>query len=139
MQFTYTYLKNAENNDIQVGSWKGMPVYACSKHNLPEYPDDEHVYLIYDDENLLYYQGRVYATVSANGNVSEFNSRRYTTVAFNKKKKEEVALAAGGEAPTAAESVEGDVALGLLVEDTLKNARTMTIDGLLEGFNYGLD
>lgn len=143
MQFTYTYLKNAENNDIQVGSWKGMPVYACSKHNLPEYPDDEHVYLIYDDENLLYYKGRVYATVSANGNVSEFNSRRYTTVAFNEnKKKKEEALAAGGEAPTAAvstPSIEGDVALGLLVEDTLKNARTMTIDSLLEGFDYGLD
>ena len=35
--------------------------------------------------------------------------------------------------------VEGDVLLGLLVDDTLKAARTMTIDSLLEGFNYGLD
>ena len=142
MQFTYTYLKNAENNGIKIGNWKDMPVYACAKRNLPGYSDDEHVYLIYDDENLLYYNGRVYATVDKNGNVSEFNSRRYPTVAFSEDRKKKEEVVAGGEAPAPIKeeykAVEGDVLLGLLVDDTLKAARTMTIDSLLEGFDYGL-
>jgi hypothetical protein len=40
------------------------------------------------------------------------------------------------EAPAA--EVIADVALGILVEDTLKGARDMSIDSLLEVFNYGL-
>jgi hypothetical protein len=38
-----------------------------------------------------------------------------------------------------AEEIIGDVRLGDLVAKTLETARTMTIDSLLEGFNYGLE
>ena len=37
------------------------------------------------------------------------------------------------------DEVIGDVRLGMLVDETLKAARTTSIDSLLAGFNYGLD
>ena len=37
------------------------------------------------------------------------------------------------------DEVIGDVRLGILVDETLKAARTTSIDSLLAGFNYGLD
>jgi hypothetical protein len=41
--------------------------------------------------------------------------------------------------PDYAATVVADVALGIAVDDMLKSAREMTVDLLLEGFNYGLD
>lgn len=37
------------------------------------------------------------------------------------------------------EEIIGDVCLGLMVDEMLSSARDMTVDSLLEGFNYGLE
>ena len=134
MQFSYTYLKQAADNKIKIGNWKGMDVYAISRDRIYTDANDSYCYVIYDDDNLLYYRDRVYAKVSKYGDVSEFNSRVYHYPQPEKKNK---VVEITTTAP-AAESVVADVALGLLVEDTLKGARNLTIDSLLEGFNYGL-
>jgi hypothetical protein len=42
------------------------------------------------------------------------------------------------ECEAAHEVTVGDVKLGLDVDKVLKTAREMTVDSLLEGFNYGL-
>ena len=166
MQFTYTYLKNAEQNGIIVGHYKGYDVIPTTKARLAKNGEsDDYIYLLYDDNNLLYQNGKVFGSVDKNGNVEEFNARRYmlherreeAKSAFTKEiprtnndtwkgKRAEKPTAAGGEAPTAADTstvgndeIIADVALGIMVDDTLSNARDMTIDSLLEGFNYGLD
>lgn len=153
MQFTYTYLKAAELSNTIVGKYKGYDVCPTTKAHLIQNGERyDVIYLLYDDNNLLYHNGKVFAKVDKNGNVEEFHERRYQ---LHERREEKSAFtdkepAAGGEASTAAEisssatSTSGnnevivDVALGILVEDTLKGARDMTIDSLLEGFNYGL-
>ena len=150
MQFTYTYLKAAEQSDTIVGRYKGYDVLPTTKAHLAKNGErDDVIYLLYDDENLLYQNGKVFAKVSKNGDVEEFYARRY--LIYERREDEKSAFvrtstpakeapAAGSEAPTATTTeVIADVALGLLVEDTLKGAREMSIDGLLKGFNYGLN
>jgi hypothetical protein len=86
------------------------------------------------------------ATVDKNGNVTEFNKRRYITrreepkSAFTQEVKEIPRAEVPQERPAAevSSSTTGDAVLELIVEDVLKNAREMTIDSLLDGFSYGL-
>lgn len=154
MQFTYTYLKNAEKNGVMVGSYKGYDVVPIAKETLARNGEDEnYIYLIYDDNNLLYRNGKVFGSVDKNGNVEEFTARRY--LLYNRKNEEvkdipragsserRTAVAAGDDASasldTSSSGIIGDVALEALVEDTLKGARTMSIDALLKDFNYGLE
>jgi hypothetical protein len=148
MQFTYTYLKSAEQNGIVVGHYKGCDVVPTTKAHLAKNGEkNDVIYLIYDDNNFLYQNGKVFATVKKNGDVDEFYARRY--LVYERREDEKSAFvetsAAGDEVPTAADTstsgnneVMADVALGILVEDTLKGARDMSIDSLLEGFDYGL-
>lgn len=144
MQFTYTYLKNADQNEVVVGHYKGYDVIPTTKEALAKKGErNDYIYLIYDDNNLLYQNGKVFGSVDKNGNVEEFTARRYLLnyEAFKKELKE-FREKSSKSAPAAVKeeykAIEGDVALGLLVDDTLKSARTLTIDSLLEGFNYGL-
>lgn len=140
MQFTYTYLKNAADNDIKLGSWDGNDVYAISKSDVLEAPQ-WHAYVLYDDDNLLYYKGKIHGQVSAGGSVETCKPRAY---AVRKTVAPQVESSRGEEAPQETpptneeEHVMGDVQLEIMVDDTLKAAREMTIDSLLEGFNYGL-
>ncbi len=148
MQFTYTYLKSAEMNGVTVGHYKGYDVVPTTKANLAKNGEDyDYIYLIYDDDNLLYRDGKVFGSVDKNGNVTEFMARRYLLHERRKEAEEvkEIPRAESSEERTAADTstsgnneVMADIALGILVEDTLKGARTMSIDSLLEGFNYGL-
>ena len=145
MQFTYTYLKSAEMNGVVVGHYKGYDVIPTTKASLARKgEDDDKIYILYDDNNLLYNNGKVFGNVDKNGNVTEFTSRRY--LLYDKKEKEEVREIPRAEssesAPAADTSTSGivaDVALESLVEDTLKGAREMSIDTLLKDFNYGLE
>jgi hypothetical protein len=137
MQFTYTYLKNAEMNGLTVGRYNGCDVIPTTKETLARNGEkSDYIYLLYDDNNLLYHNGKVFAKVDKNGNVTEFMARRYLLY----DRREEVKEAPRAETPQEAPAAEviADVALGILVEDTLKSARDMSIDSLLEGFNYGL-
>jgi hypothetical protein len=138
MGFTETYLKYAAINGDRIGGWKGFDVYSTSKANIENGEARYNtVYLIYDDNNYLYKDGYVYGTVSANGNVSETEKRRYRVKEAPKKEEE---APKKKEAPTheVEDHVIGDVELGIEVDKVLENVRTMSIDDLLKGFNYGL-
>ena len=103
---------------------------------------------------MLYRGGKVFGNVDKNGNVTEFTAKRYLLHYEARKEevkeipraetpKEHTAVAAGDDASVSSETtstsgVMADVQLEILVEDTLKGARQMSIDSLLEGFNYGL-
>jgi hypothetical protein len=146
MQFTYTYLKNADERGVKVGNYKGYDVVPTTKETLMRKgEDDDYIYLLYDDNNLLYRNGKVFGNVDKNGNVIEFVARRYL-IHYEARKEEvkEIPRAETPEETTAADiststsGIIGDVALEALVEGTLKGAREMSIDGLLKGFDYGL-
>ena len=135
MQFTYTYLKSADENKMRVGNYEGKPVFAITKDRLEDTADDRYYYIIYDDNNYLYNNGYVYAMIESNGDVNHFSKRRYLT------RREAPAVAKEEPLPqtTTSSSTTGDVVLELMIEDVLTGARTMTVDSLLEGFEYGLD
>ena len=140
MQFTYTYLKQAEKNDIQLGNWNGHAVYAIHKADIAKknyYTFN--AYVIYDDNNLLFYDGKIYGEVRPNGSVVECTPRKYpvatttdTKEAFTEEKKTETYKDYKSE-------TVGDVNLEIEVDNMLKSGRSTTIDELLKGFNYGLE
>lgn len=140
MQFSYTYLKQAEKNDIHLGNWNGHSVYAIHKAAIAEgnyYTDI--AYVIYDDNNLLFYNGKIYGEVKTSGSVVECTPRRYSVKAtttdnkkaFTEDKKTETYKDYKSE-------TVGDVNLEIEVDNMLKCGRSTTIDELLKGFNYGL-
>lgn len=142
MSFTYNELKTAEKYGEKVGAWKGKPVFACSKANL-ESKGSGVYYIVYDDHNAIVARSSggglwQYGNVSASGNVSEFDqSVRYDKPAPQPKK----AVAAATSTPGKEEAghVSADFKMEMDVEAVLKQAREMTINSLLDGFNYGLD
>jgi hypothetical protein len=139
MQFSYTYLKQAEQNDIQLGKWNGHVVYAISKAAIERgdyYFED--AYVIYDDDNLLFCDGKVYGTVKPNGTVIECNPRKYikevrreSTPSFSN------AVVAEQQQDYKSEVI-GDVNLELEVDKMLKSGRGTSVEELLKGFDYGL-
>ena len=144
MEFTYGNLKAFEKTGDSLGKWSGLPVFPASKYDLKNKGNGVY-YIIYDDANVIvrrfddvFY---VYGTVDRVGSVDEWDSRKAYLDLSEKKKKSVAKTKSVATAPTvvvAAEPVVGDVKLGIDVDDVLKNAREMSIDSLLEGFNYGL-
>ena len=137
MEFTYVNLKSFEKTGDSLGKWSGLPVFAASKYDLKNKGNGVY-YIIYDDANVIvkriddvFY---AYGTVDRMGSVDEWGSKEAYLDLSEKKKAKSVPAAT-----TVAESVVGDVKLGIDVDDVLKKAREMSIDSLLEGFNYGLD
>lgn len=138
MQFTPTYLKVAAQNDIKLGSWNDKTVYAISKYDIKDGNySSSRVYVIYDDDNKLFYQGQIYGTVSKNGTVDECNPRKYPVANYN---------ATTTDVPKKTETYKdyksetvGDVNLEIEVDNMLKSGRSTTINELLKGFDYGLD
>lgn len=141
--FTYSALKNAWMNDDRIGRWSGCPVYAVGRAAMGDECVNGVYYVIFDDGNkLVKLNGSgefiLYGYITESGHVEEYNYKmRYISP------KEEREAAEAREVESVAEEmyeeVVGDVRLGDLVAQTLATARTMTIDSLLEGFNYGLD
>lgn len=141
MQFTYTYLKQAEKNDIQLGNWNGHAVFATHKAAIAEenYYFDA-AYVIYDDNNLLFYNGKIYGEVKPNGSVVECTPRKYSVAKHKTEKKEAFTEEKKTETYKDYKSeTVGDVNLEIEVDNMLKCGRSTTIDELLKGFNYGLD
>ena len=146
--FTYSALKNAWINDDRIGRWSGSPVYAVERAAMGDECVNGVYYVIFDDGNKLVKLNSsgefiLYGYITESGHVEEYNYKmRYISP------KEEREAAAATEAEREAsvapateeyEEVVGDIKLSDLVAQTLETARTMTIDSLLEGFNYGLD
>lgn len=145
MEFSYQNLKTAAINGDRIGNWKGGKVFTCSRKDLDNKAGDV-FYILYDDDNRIVRRGskgewREYGTVSKEGNVDEYSySRAYgVTEEVPAAKREEKKLAVKREEPECVKVVDRDYLLDKGVEDTLTAARTMSIDSLLEGFNYGLD
>lgn len=143
MSFTYNEMKTAEKYAEKVGAWKGKPVFACSKANLEDKGTGVY-YIVYDDHNAIVARSSggglwQYGNVSVSGSVTEFDqSVRYDKPAPQPKR----AVAAATSTPPGKEEVEhvsADFKMEMDVEAVLKQAREMTIDSLLDGFNYGLD
>ena len=152
MKFSYNNLKNAERVGERVGNWKGMPVFASTSTHLHQYGAGAY-YIVYNDDNLIVRRDNgnawwCYGQVSEDGQVTECDRRRYN-VYGEPAPAYEVAAAAhtvcgkdDSECDgTAAdyEEVVADVKIGIDVDNVLKAAREMTVDSLLEGFNYGLE
>ena len=142
MSCTYNDMKTAEQYAEKIGAWKGKPVFACSKTNL-ESKGTGAYYVVYDDNNALVARSNggglwQYGNVSIAGNVTEFDQ----SVRYNKpvpQPKEATAAVTSTSGKEEVEHVSVDFKMEMDVEAVLKRAREMTIDLLLEGFNYGLD
>lgn len=164
MTFDYNTLKRAARDGSRLGNWNGKAVFAASADSL-ENKGSGAYYILYDDENKIVARTsngwKSFGEVSTQGSVSEYSSaRNYKTPAE--------AAAAARKASTSGmryssepipqatmtvsyatettytpgydrtERPVGDVKLGLDVEGTLKKAREMTVESLLEGFLPGV-
>ena len=165
MTFDYNTLKRAARDGSRLGNWNGKAVFAASANDL-ENKGNGAFYILYDDENKIVTRvgsgWKSYGEVSVQGSVNEYSSAR------NYKTPMEAAQAArkastsgmryssepipqatmtvsyateGTYAPgyDRAERPVGDVKTELDVEKTLKMAREMSIDDLLDGFLPGVD
>lgn len=141
MEFTYSSLKAFEKTGGSLGKWSGLQVFPASKYDLKSKGNGVY-YILYDDANVIVRRvGDVfyaYGTVDSVGSVDEWNNKEvYMDFGEKKGKKKPAAVAAAvPKIPVA--PVVGDVKLEIDVDDVLKKAREMSIDSLLEGFNYGL-
>lgn len=160
MKFTYSALRTAAHNGDRVGNWKGYPVFVCERENLDRKSEGAY-FIVYDNDNYIVRrignQWYSYGQVSESGNVTEWDYKKkyityqeYESVYCHDTQTYEPAAAAhavcgktdaecDGTAAAAASEVVGDVKLGLDIDALLSSVRTMTVDSLLEGFNYGLD
>ena len=68
-KYNYDYLKQAAQDKIRIGSWKGIEVYACSKYKYDA--TTSQFYVIYDDGNKLVKEGYCYGSIDINGFVNE--------------------------------------------------------------------
>ena len=151
MKFSYDNLRMMEKTGDRVGNWKGFPVFAVREMNLDNKSGGA-FFIVYDDDNLIVKRDNgtwyCYGQVSESGSVTECDKRRYHVYAEPMTYREAVAAHAvcgksanecDGTAAAAANEVVGDVKVGLDIDALLSSVRTMTVDSLLEGFNYGLD
>lgn len=154
MVFDYKSLKEAAKIGDRLGNWNGYPVFSCSKYDLKN-KSENIAFIVYDDDsNLVIKKGGtwwLYGSVNENGVVNERHNRAVYDYgdgsSYYPKKEEPLVHAVCGKSADECDGrmeepqdpVIGDVKLGLDVDATLQAAREMTIDSLLEGFNYGLD
>lgn len=153
MEFSYDNLSRMARNGDRVGNWKGYPVFAVKKMALDQKSEGA-IFIVYDDDNILvrrignsWYS---FGQCSESGQVMEWDRRkysiypeptvyRYDTQAYESKAQAAPSKSASEKNSTAASDVMGDVKIGLDIDALLCSVRTMTVDSLLEGFNYGLD
>ena len=155
MKFSYQNLKYAAKNGEQIGKWKGSSVFSCGSKDL-KYQGSGAYLVVYDDDNTIVSKSGntwySYGKVSENGQVMEWDKKKYGSYHYDTQTYEPPAAVVSAavsttknvcgkqeECEAAHEVVVGDVKLGLDVDAVLKAAREMTVDSLLEGFNYGLD
>ena len=142
MKFDYSSLRTAANNGARLGAWKGKSVFACSRKDL-ENKGSGAYYIVYDDDNSLVGRSSSgglwkYGSVAVNGNVDELSqSERYDKPTSQLERADAAVAFTFGDQnePT----VDVDFRMNADVNEVLKQAREMTIDDLLAGFDYGLE
>ena len=165
MTFDYNTLKTMAREGQRLGNWKGKAVFAAPSTRLDNLGTGAY-YILYDDENKIVAKTnngwKSYGEVSESGSVSEYSSARTyrtpaETAAAARKASTSGMRYSSEPIPQATMTVSyatetsytpgydrterpvGDVKMGLDVEGTLKKARTMTVESLLEGFLPGVD
>lgn len=158
MNFDYNTLKMAARNGAKVGVWRDKAVFAASYNDLVNRGSGAY-YILYDDENTIVAktnQGwKSFGKVSEYGHVNEYGNKRdyrlpaETSTSGMKYSSKPIpqAVVKVSYAPESsytpgydrAEKPVGDVKTEIDVEKTLKMAREMTIEGLLEGFLPGVN
>ena len=103
-------------------------------------------FIVYDDDNLIVKRDNgvwyCYGQVNVTGHVEECDKRRYNVYVEPVTYEATAAHAVcekDADSTAAPEEVTGDVKVGLDIDALLSSVRTMTVDSLLEGFNYGLE
>lgn len=165
MIFDYNTLKRAARDGSRLGNWNGKAVFAASADSLDNKGSGAY-YILYDDENKIVARTnngwKSFGEVSVQGSVNEYSSaRNYKTpaeAAAAARKASTSGMRYSSESiPQATMTVSyasetsytpgydrterpvGDVKVGLDVEGTLRKAREMTVESLLEGFLPGVD
>lgn len=159
MTFDYNTLKRMAREGTRLGNWNGKAVFAAPSSRLDNLGSGAY-YILYDDENKIVAKTgngwKSYGEVTEQGSVSEYSSpRNYRVVEANPTygrkipketppvtvsySMEPAAVASYAPGYNRTERPTGDVQMGLDVEGTLKKARTMTVESLLEGFLPGVD
>ena len=161
MTFDYSTLKRAARDGCRLGNWNGKAVFAASVESL-ENKGSGAYYILYDDENRIVARTnngwKSFGEVSVQGSVNEYSSaRNYRTpaeaAAAARKASTSgmryssepipqatmtVSYASEGSYSPGYEKPTNDVKTELDVEKTLKMAREMSIEDLLEGFLPGV-
>ena len=167
MTFDYNTLKRAARDGSRLGNWNGKAVFAASADSL-ENKGSGAYYILYDDENKIVARTnngwKSFGEVSVQGSVNEYSSARNyktpTEAAAAARKASTSGMRYSSEpipqavmkvsyAPVSSEGTYspgydraerpvGDVKLEIDVEKTLKMAREMTVESLLEGFLPGV-
>lgn len=163
MNFDYSTLKMAARDGTRMGYWKDKAVFAASYADLENRGSGAY-YILYDDDNTIVAktnQGwKSFGKVSEYGHVQEYSSKRdyrspaqamearKTSTSGMRYSSEPIPQAVvkvsyateGSYSPgyDKAERPVGDVKTEIDVEKTLKMAREMTIESLLEGFLLGV-
>lgn len=160
MNYTYTSLERASQTGMKLGDYQGARVYATSEarlNNESKFPDC--IYCVYDDGNALVRWNEIeddwlivgYLDTTGRiddrhaGRAYKFMNRKNTPAAVNVKMKSKTEMKNESKKSNEKgnsnenEPIIADVRLEIEVENTLKNAREMSIDSLLAGFNYGLE
>lgn len=167
--FSYEYLKMCAESNSKIGDWKGSEVYATSARDVFDKGHYDWYVIYDDNNKLVgwingYWQVAGY--VSETGNVRECRREKYQIPVekanFHSKREEikemwvntvnsfgysngkmkyktETENEYSNENMNSENEVIADVRLGLLIDETLQGARNMTVNSLLEGFNYGLE
>ena len=155
MTFDYSTLKRAAKDGIKLGNWYGKAVFAASVENLKNLGNGVY-YILYDDKNKIVARTdsgwKIFGEVTTQGSVNEYNSAcNYKTPAEAARKVKYgsnsiprdimMVSSTGIYSPgyDRAERPVGDVKTEIDVEKTLKMAREMTVENLLEGFLPGLN
>lgn len=148
MDFTYENLQDAWLHDVRIGNWKGKPVYSVRKDHINEECVNGVYYVVFDDgykiigidsSNRL----KEFGSIDRNGNVNEhFVPLKYSASTPPARVKEtpvvKKEIPATEAVPQEPAAVIADVKLEINVDEVLQAARVMTVDSLLEGFEYGL-
>ena len=168
MTFDYYTLKKAEREGMRLGNWNGKAVFASSANHLENKGSGAYYILYDDDNRIVARTDngwKSFGEVTTQGSVNEYSSaRNYKTpaeaAAAARKASSKTSTSGmryssepipqavmkvsysdeGTYAPgyDRAERPVGDVKTEIDVEKTLKMAREMSIEDLLDGFLPGL-
>lgn len=77
MRFDYNTMREYARRKEPIGKYNGVLVFSMRRINYQDLQDDKgYYYLIYDDGNYIVRDNYIYALLSENGNLHEYNEKR---------------------------------------------------------------